>query len=120
MEREINIYSDNNVIYEPCQGVSSSGGNKPPMRSKSFGSVFSRVGGGTDDKNYDLFAKQISHLLVCFDLYLETEASFLNDCEFKAVKLFPSSVRGRDRKRPYAYLESRNIFLQRMQYENDV
>jgi hypothetical protein len=32
--------------------------------------------------NYDLLIKQINHLIVCFDIYLESESYFLKNDEF--------------------------------------
>lgn len=112
MEREINIYKDNFCLDEETNGTL----NSCKKLRKSFSTV-NRL--GLDDNMYDIFGKQVNHLLICFDIYLESEAYFLNDFEFQRSKLFPSTVRGRDRKRPYSYLASRDLFMQRMQSESN-
>lgn len=105
MERELNLYHENFV-----------------QDSQSSGKVLRRINSkvSLEEKNYDLFSKQINHLLVCFDIYLESESYYLNDNEFQRVKLFPQSVRGRDRKRPYSYLSNKDLFVQRMQFNEGV
>ncbi len=98
MERELNVYRDNFVaeITEP----------------KRLRRSLSRL--PAEEKNYELFTKQIGHLLVCFDIYLESESYFLQDNEYQRMKLFPQTVRGRDRKRPYSYMANKDMFVQRM------
>jgi hypothetical protein len=64
-------------------------------------------------QNDDLLAKKIGHLLVCFDIYLESESYFLKNNEYQRTKLFYNSVKGRDRKRPYSYLATKDLFTQR-------
>lgn len=101
IEREINIckddYIDNNEV------------NK-----KRFKQMAASI------NNYDLLIKQINHLIVCFDIYLESESYFLKNDEFPRYKFFLNSVRGKDRKRPYSYLTSRDIFVQRLNYDNNI
>ena len=70
-----------------------------------------------DDRNFDILARQINHLLVCFDVYLESESYYLQDNEHQRSKLFAQSVKGRDRKRPFSYVSSKDIFIQRMKYD---
>ena len=98
MERELNVYRDNFLaeITEP----------------KRLRRSLSRL--PAEEKNYELFTKQIGHLLVCFDIYLESESYFLQDNEYQRMKLFPQTVRGRDRKRPYSYMANKDMFVQRM------
>ena len=79
MERELNVFRDNFLEQE------SSSTHKKLRRSISKISV--------EERNYDLFAKQINHLLVCFDIYLESESYYLQDNEYQRTKLFPQSVR---------------------------
>jgi hypothetical protein len=83
MEREINIYKDNFIQNEngPQFNVAKL------MRKSSF----SRI--GFDEKNYDLLSKQINHLSVCFDIYLESESYYLQNFEYQRVKLFNNSVK---------------------------
>lgn len=90
MEQEINLYGDNYVIKDANANLSRSMSNPNKRLRKSISS--GRMG-SYDDGNYDIFAKQLSHLLVCFDLYLETESASLNNYEIPQVKLFPNSVR---------------------------
>ncbi len=99
MERELNLYRDN---FLPDKESNS----KRLRRSLSKLTV--------EEKNYELFNKQICHLLVCFDIYLESESYYLQDNEYQRMKLFPQTVRGRDRKRPYSYMASKDMFVQRM------
>lgn len=83
MEREINVFRDNfaqsdmNVMFHPAK----------LLRKSSV----SRI--GFDERNYDLFAKQVNHLLVCFDIYLESESYYLQNFEHQRVKLFHNSVK---------------------------
>ena len=79
MEREINIYHDFFVNAEANASVAK------------FQRLISKR--GADLLNYDLLGKQINHLIVCFDIYLESESHFLRNHEFQRVKLFPNSVR---------------------------
>ncbi|RNA11027.1 THO complex subunit 5 -like protein, partial [Brachionus plicatilis] len=103
MEREINLFKDNFMFHEDVES------------GKSLRRSLSGLGKhGLSEKNYDILAKQVNHLMICFDVYLESEAFYLNDSEFHRLKLFPNSVRGRDRKRPYSYLANKDLFLQRM------
>ncbi len=104
MEREINLYREYEYQHEE-------------VANRRSGQLSANYRIGQDDKNnFDLFAKQINHLLVCFDIYLESESYNLDDCEYQRSKLFPSSVRGRDRKRPYSYMSNMDLFVQRMQF----
>ena len=81
MEREINIYRENFILNDS---------NFNPAKLMRKTSI-SRI--GSDDRNYDLFAKQINHLLVCFDIYLESESYYLQNFEHQRVKLFHNSVK---------------------------
>ncbi|CAF1002776.1 unnamed protein product, partial [Brachionus calyciflorus] len=110
MEKEINIFKENYIQED--QELSPSSSSKLLKRSLSIHNKY-----GIDEKMNDILAKQINHLLICFDIYLESESFYLNDFEFQRLKLFPNSVRGRDRKRPYSYLASKDLFMQRMQFE---
>ncbi len=94
MEREINIY-----------------------REYDYGGGGSDSAEASDSSSYYLLAKQVNHLLVCFDVYLESESYYLNDNEFQRSKLFTSTVRGRDRRRPYAYSSLMDLFVQRMNFK---
>ena len=78
MEREINIYHDSFV-------------NESGKCLARLQRLVSKR--GNDSLNYDLLAKQINHLIVCFDIYLESESHYLRNHEFQRVKLFPNSVR---------------------------
>lgn len=100
MERELNVYRENFL-------------QDANVSSKRLRRSFSRV--SNEERNYDLFSKQIGHLLVCFDVYLESESYYLQDNEYQRMKLFPQTVRGRDRKRPYSYLANKDMFVQRME-----
>lgn len=82
MEREINLFKDNFLV----QGEKEM--NKNFKRSFSWHSKQT-----IEEKNYDIFAKQVNHLMICFDVYLESEAFYLNDSEFHRSKLFPNCVR---------------------------
>jgi hypothetical protein len=44
-------------------------------------------------KTFDLVVKQINHLLVCFDIYLETESYTLESDEFPRSKFYLNAVR---------------------------
>lgn len=68
-------------------------------------------------KNFYLFAKQIVHLTICFDIYLESESYFLKNNEYPRTKFFLNAVRGKDRRRPYSFVSTRNLYTQRLQYE---
>lgn len=82
MEREINLFKDNFMLQEDAE------------TAKTFRRSLSGYGKhGMEEKNYDILAKQINHLMICFDVYLESEAFYLNDAEFHRMKLFPNSVR---------------------------
>lgn len=80
MERELNVFRDNFL------GEDRSGSNRKKLR-RSISKI------SFEERNYDLFAKQINHLLVCFDIYLESESYYLQDNEYQRTKLFPQSVR---------------------------
>ena len=82
MEREINLFRDNFV-----QGDTSTSLHPKLLRKSSV----SRI--GFDERNYDLFSKQVNHLLVCFDIYLESESYYLQNFEHQRVKLFHNSVK---------------------------
>ncbi len=98
MERELNIYRDYEYTHDGNLGRKLS--------------LMDKTG------NFDLFAKQIYHLLVCFDIYLESESYFLNDSEYQRTKLFTITVKGRDRKRPYSYMTNMDLFIQRMNFNS--
>ena len=89
MEREINVYDAYDYLKELCG----------PSHEAEF-----------------ILCKQVNHLLVCFDIYLESESYYLNDYEYQRSKLFSASIRGRDRRRPYAYSSLMDAFVQRMQF----
>lgn len=80
MERELNVFRDNFL------GEDRSGSNRKKL-CRSISKI------SFEERNYDLFAKQINHLLVCFDIYLESESYYLQDNEYQRTKLFPQSVR---------------------------
>lgn len=107
MERELNVFREN-FLQDHHQTNRKS---QKLRRSISKNTL--------EEKNYDLFPKQINHLLICFDIYLESESYFLQDNEYPRTKLFPQSVRGRDRRRPYSYMANKDLFVQRMQLCND-
>ena len=103
MEREINMFTDNQD-----EGTASL------SKLSRSASIIQRH----DERNYDIFSKQINHLLICFDIYLESESYYLNSYEYQRTKLFTSTVRGRDRKRPYSYMAASDLFVQRMKYDS--
>lgn len=82
MEREINLFKDNFLVQEESEI------NKSYKRSLS-----AHGKQAMEEKNYDILAKQVNHLMICFDVYLESEAFYLNDSEFHRSKLFPNCVR---------------------------
>jgi hypothetical protein len=82
IEREINLYRE---FYSTTQEDATHLFSAKLSRSTS--KIFH------DDKSYDLFSKQINHLLICFDIYLESESYFLNNFEYQRLKLFPNTVR---------------------------
>jgi hypothetical protein len=114
MEREINFYREfySVSLLQEGGGISSAAASSSHLLSRSTSKLFH------DDKSYDLFSKQINHLIVCFDIYLESESYFLNNFEYQRLKLFPNTVRGRDRKRPYSYSVAKDLFVQRMKYDS--
>jgi hypothetical protein len=80
MEREINIYMDNFSQDE--------------VKSKSLRrSLSNKSSNSFEEKNSDLLARQVNHLLVCFDIYLESESYYLKDNEYQRLKMFPRAVR---------------------------
>lgn len=101
IERELNVFREKFLTKDQC-------GGKNLRRSLSRISV--------EEKHYDLFEQQINHLLICFDIYLESESYYLEDNEYQRNKLFPQAVRGRDRKRPFSYIANKDIFVQRMSF----
>ena len=70
MEREINIYKD--IFME-----------SPAMKKQAE----------IIHKNYELLTKQIIHLTVCFDIYLESESYSLKSNEFPRSKFFLNAVK---------------------------
>lgn len=82
IERELNLYRE---FYSTSQEDTSRLFSAKLSRSTS--KIFH------DEKSYDLFSKQINHLLICFDIYLESESYFLNNFEYQRLKLFPNTVR---------------------------
>lgn len=87
MEKEINFLFRDNYI-QMSNDSNSPVGKKSLRKSFSVSNKF-----GVDDKLYDILAKQINHLAICFDIYLESESNYLKNYEVQAVKLFPTSVR---------------------------
>jgi hypothetical protein len=85
IEREINLFRDS--IQEDVANMLNN--NKSLKRTISS----LQRSHNDHDKNFDLFAKQINHLLICFDVYLESESYFLNNFEYQRLKLFPNPVR---------------------------
>ena len=83
MEREINLYRE---FYTTSQEEASSHFLSSRL-SRSTSKIFH------DDKSYDLFSKQMNHLMICFDIYLESESYFLNNLEYQRLKMFPNTVR---------------------------
>lgn len=79
MERELNVFRDNFLE------------NRSISHGKKLRRSLSKI--SIEERNYDLFSKQINHLLVCFDVYLESESYYLQDNEYQRTKLFPQSVR---------------------------
>jgi len=101
MERELNVFREN--FLDDYQS-----NDKSIKLRRSLSKI------SIEEKNYDLFPKQMNHLLICFDIYLESESYYLQDNEYPRMKLFPQTVRGRDRRRPYSYLAAKDLFVQRM------
>lgn len=107
MECELNLFKDNQQLMDNVKEA-----NK--MRRLNSMNRLSN-----EEKNNDILAKQINHLLICFDIYLESESYSLNNFEFPRVKLFQNSVRGRDRKRPFCFISNRDLFMQRMHFDSN-
>ncbi|XP_013387821.1 THO complex subunit 5 homolog A-like isoform X1 [Lingula anatina] len=68
-------------------------------------------------KSHDqLLTNQIQRMLMCFDLFLETEAgneAMEGPAEFPKEKICPRMTRGPIRSKPYKYLPQMGIFTQR-------
>ncbi|XP_064612644.1 THO complex subunit 5 homolog [Liolophura sinensis] len=68
-------------------------------------------------KSHDqLLSNQLQRLLVCFDVYLETEAqnmSFEGPAEIPKEKIFPRMGKGPQRSKPYRYNPQLSFFLHR-------
>jgi len=101
MEREINIYKDIFIEASALSGMKSTETLSEHLHN-----------------NYELLTKQIIHLIVCFDIYLESESYALKNNEYPRSKFFLNAVRGKDRKRPYSYVSSRDLFVQRLNYDS--
>ncbi|XP_046356426.1 THO complex subunit 5 homolog [Haliotis rufescens] len=61
-----------------------------------------------------LLSNQLQRLLMCFDVYLETESHDVSSpVEIPKEKVFPRTARGPNRKKPYRYMPDLSIFIQR-------
>ncbi|CAH1801716.1 unnamed protein product [Owenia fusiformis] len=71
----------------------------------------------TSQKSCDqLLSNQMQRLLMCFDVYLETEennAAVSGPKEFPKENIYQRTCRGRNRGRPYFYNKLRGYFIQR-------
>ncbi|ESO84659.1 hypothetical protein LOTGIDRAFT_236170 [Lottia gigantea] len=67
------------------------------------------------DKSKDnLLSNQLQRLLMCFDIYLETETQDLSaPIEIPKEKVFTRLARGPNRKKPYKYIPDLGIFTHR-------
>lgn len=81
MEREVNVYRDNLI-----QAAAPSSSAKQFKKSS-----ISRI--GLDEKNYDMLARQVNLLMICYDIYLESESAYLQNFEHRRVKLWQTSVK---------------------------
>ncbi|KAK6190794.1 hypothetical protein SNE40_002582 [Patella caerulea] len=62
----------------------------------------------------NLLSNQLQRLLMCFDVYLETESHDLSGpVEIPKDKVFTRVARGPDRKKPYKYIPDLGIFTHR-------
>lgn len=69
-----------------------------------------------EDCKYHVLMCQVHHLLVCFEIFLETEASaysFEGPREFPREKVVTRTSRGLNHSRPYKYIPTQGIFTQR-------
>jgi hypothetical protein len=107
MECELNLFKGNLQLVENV---------KEATKIRRLNSL-NRL--SNEERNNDILGKQINHLLICFDIYLESTSYSLNSFEFPRVKLFQHSARGRDRKRPFCFVSNNDLFVQRMQFDSN-
>lgn len=77
MERELNICKDNFIEFDEETA-------KKLKKSTKLTGL---------SKNFELLVKQINHLIICFDIYLESESYFLKNNEYPRQKFFLNAVK---------------------------
>ncbi|XP_033126787.1 THO complex subunit 5 homolog [Anneissia japonica] len=105
------------ILKLSWKGEQSAGNNNAIKDMESEVNVFYKELGIEKSHNF-ILSNQLQRLLMCLDVYLETESAVKGKegpVEFAKEKMFPRLSRGRDRRKPYKYMNKFGYFCFRVE-----